>query len=59
MSDACETRVPCSKETRRRLWNAKRGGESFNSLFRKMLAQYDPEEALEATEDDDTLKPTA
>lgn len=47
MSKATETRVPCSKETRERLWNVKRGGESFNTLFRKMVEQYDPDEAYD------------
>jgi len=45
MSNASETRVPCSKATRERLWNAKQGGESFDALFRKMLEQYDKEQA--------------
>lgn len=47
MSDASETRVPCSKETREQLWNAKNGGETFDSLFQKMLEQYDREAAQE------------
>lgn len=42
MTNASETRVPCSRETRERLWNAKQGGETFDALFRKMLEQYDP-----------------
>lgn len=42
MSNASETRVPCSRETRERLWNAKKGGETFDALFQKMLEQYDP-----------------
>jgi hypothetical protein len=49
MSKATETRVPCSKDTRERLWNAKRGGESFDVLFQKMLEQYDPEDAYDGT----------
>lgn len=45
MSKATETRVPCSKETRERLWGAKTGGEAFDTLFQKMIEQYDPDEA--------------
>ena len=48
MSVACETRVPCSKETRDALKSVKRGQESYEELFQKMLEQYDPEEAHEA-----------
>lgn len=43
MSKASETRVPCSRETREELRSAKRGGESFDQLFQKMLEQYEPE----------------
>lgn len=43
MSNASETRVPCSKDTRKRLWNAKQGGETFDSLFNRMLEQYEPD----------------
>lgn len=45
MSTATETRVPCSKDTRRQLKAAKRGGESYDVLLRKMIKQYDPDEA--------------
>lgn len=48
MSTATETRVPCSKDTRERLQAAKRGGDSYDRLFRKMLEQYDPEKAHKA-----------
>lgn len=37
MSKATETRVPCSKETRERLWGAKNGSESFDELFNRLL----------------------
>lgn len=43
MSKASETRVPCSRETREELRSAKRGGESFDQLFQKMLEQYEPD----------------
>jgi hypothetical protein len=38
-----ETRVPCSRNTREQLRSAKRGGETYDELFRAMLEQYDPE----------------
>lgn len=49
MTNASETRVPCSKEVRAQLRSAKRGGITFDELFRRMLAQYEPgqEEQLE------------
>lgn len=47
MSKATENRVPCSNETRDRLKAAKRGGENYNQLLRKMLEQYDPQAAHE------------
>lgn len=37
-----ETRVPCSRATREQLKSAKRGGETYDELFREMLEQYDP-----------------
>lgn len=45
MSQATETRVPCSKETRGQLRAAKRGGQTFDELFQTILDQYDPEAA--------------
>lgn len=45
MSQATETRVPCSQETKQMIIAAKRGGETYDQLFRKMLDQYDPDEA--------------
>lgn len=50
MSNASESRVPLSKDTRYRLKNVKRSGETYDSLFRKMLNQYDPDEAQDASE---------
>jgi hypothetical protein len=50
MSNASESRVPLSKDTRYRLKNAKRAGETYDSLFQKMLNQYDPDEAHDASE---------
>ncbi len=50
MSQADETRLPCSRETRRLVRNQKRGGENYDSVLRKMVAQYDPEKAAETTE---------
>lgn len=51
MSNASESRVPLSKDTRHRLKNVKRAGETYDSLFRKMLDQYDPDEAHGASEE--------
>lgn len=45
VSRATETRVPCSRDTREQLRACKRGGESFDDLFQKMVEQYDPKEA--------------
>jgi hypothetical protein len=45
MSQAAETRVPCSVDTRERLRAAKRGGQTFDELFQTMLDQYDPDAA--------------
>lgn len=39
-------RVPCSEETKEQLRQCKRGGEPFDALFRKMMEQYDPDDAL-------------
>lgn len=40
-------RVPCTEATRDDLRAAKRGGETYDELFNKMLEQYDPEAATE------------
>lgn len=42
-----ESRIPCSRETRERIAAQKRGGEPYESVLRKMVAQYDPEDATE------------
>lgn len=39
-------RVPCSKATKELLRRHKRGGETYDQLFEKMMAQYDPDAAL-------------
>jgi hypothetical protein len=50
MSQANESRIPCSRETRRLVKQQKRGGENYDSVLRKMIAQYDPEKAVEKPE---------
>lgn len=45
MSSKNESRVPLTKERRLELKAAKRGGETYDELFEKMLEQYDPDEA--------------
>jgi len=50
MSKAAEARLPCSDEVRRRVRAKKRGGESYDSVLRKMLDQYDPEKAAETSQ---------
>ena len=45
MTDAQESRIPCSRETRRLVKRQKRGGERYEELLRKMVDQYDPDEA--------------
>jgi len=42
MSEASETRIPCSESTRELLKDAKEGGETYDLLLRRMLKQYDP-----------------
>mgnify|MGYP007039254477 FL=1 len=37
--------IPCTEETRELVKAQKRGGESYDSLLRKMVSQYDPEQA--------------
>lgn len=53
MSKAHESRLPCSKETRRLVKSQKRGGENYDSVLRKMVEQYDPEAAAQDAEDKD------
>jgi len=50
MSQAHQVRIPCSRETRRLVRNQKRAGENYDTLLRKMVAQYDPEKAAETPE---------
>lgn len=45
MSKACATRLPCSIETRDRIKEAKRHGETYDSVLQKMVEQYDPKKA--------------
>lgn len=48
-TDPTAARIPVSKETRDRVKQAKRGGETYDSTLRKMLIQYDPEKAADLT----------
>jgi len=43
MSKADETRIPVSRETRRIVKRQKRGGQTYDSLLRRMVKQYEPE----------------
>lgn len=45
MSQAHESRIPCSRDTRRLVKSQKRGGENYDTLLRKMAKQYEPERA--------------
>jgi hypothetical protein len=47
MSQAHETRIPCSQDTRVLVKAQKRAGENYDSVLRKMVEQYDPEKAAE------------
>lgn len=38
-------RLPVRAATREEIRRLKRGGETYDSLLRKMIEQYDPEEA--------------
>lgn len=42
MSATTEGRIPVAVETRERVKNLKRGGETYDDLLRKMADQYDP-----------------
>lgn len=53
MSQANESRIPCSRETRRLVKHQKRGGENYDSVLRKMVAQYDPDAAAQDAKDKD------
>jgi hypothetical protein len=52
VSQAVETRVPCSRDTREQIRSCKRGGESYDSVLQKMVEQYDPAEAADTTQND-------
>lgn len=39
---ANETRIPCSRDTRDLVKSQKRAGETYDTLLRKMVEQYDP-----------------
>ena len=39
-----DSRIPCAVETRKRIKARKRGGETYDDVLRKMLAQYNPDE---------------
>ena len=45
MSNASETRIPVSKETRQLVKSQKRAGERYEDLLRRMVDQYDPAHA--------------
>ena len=45
-----ETRIRCSKATRRMVKACKRGGEDYDTVLQKMVEQYDPEESAETPE---------
>ncbi len=40
---ASHTTIPCQQETRKLVKSKLRGGESYDDLLRKMVAQYEPE----------------
>lgn len=50
MTKATESRIPCSRATRRLVKAQKRGGESYDNLLQKMAEQYAPDESVENTE---------
>lgn len=43
--------IYCSQETKERIRNLKRGGETFDALLKRMAEQYDPSEAPEDDEE--------
>lgn len=51
---ASETRVPCSYSTRNHLQSLKRGGETYDKLFRKMIEQYDPSQTAVVGDQEDS-----
>lgn len=40
-----DARISIRKSTRDEIRNLKRGGETYDSVLRKMIDQYDPDEA--------------
>jgi glucan phosphoethanolaminetransferase (alkaline phosphatase superfamily) len=44
MSGNLSARIPCTKETREKISDAKRGGDTYDELLCKMIEQYEPEE---------------
>lgn len=44
MTKTTETRIPCSRSTRRLVKAQKRGGESYDEVLKRMVEQYDPSE---------------
>lgn len=51
MTEAQSVRVPCTPETRRLIKQAKRHGENYDSVLRKMVKQYDPEKASQRVQE--------
>ena len=51
MPQADESRIPCSRKTRRLVKQQKRGGKNYDTVLRKMVEQYDPEKAAETDRD--------
>ena len=44
MSQAHESRIPVSRETRRLVKQQKRGGGNYDTLLRELVTQYDTQE---------------
>jgi len=51
MSTKLDSRIPVTTETRKIVKRCKRGGESYDELLRKMVSQYNPDEAQNTDED--------
>jgi len=45
MTEDDYTSVPCRTATRNKIRSLKRGGESYDEMLRKMVEEYDPDEA--------------
>jgi len=50
MTKATESRIPCSRATRRLVKAQKRGGESYDELLQKMVRQYEPDVNVQITD---------